>query len=110
MKLTTQRLKKLIREELEKMNEGVDDLIPELEEIKSYAIDELLMDVGTIQYAEILPLLSNPEEDTEADLYVKYMDDGTYTCQYYDYMGGKKTACPTKDDVKTWLASHKKED
>ena len=109
MKLTTQRLKKLIREELEKMNEGFGDLVPELEDIRAHA-ESLGMKVGTIIYGEILPLHSNPEEDTfdgDADLYVRYEDDGSYVCQEYGYMGGKYTPCPTKEDVIEWLQSIK---
>ena len=109
MKLTTQRLKKLIREELEKMNEGFGELAPELEDIKTHA-KSLGMKVGTIQSEYILPLYSDPEEDTfdgDADLYVEYMDDGTYECQNYDFMGGKKTPCPTKEDVNAWLDNNK---
>jgi len=112
MKLTTQRLKKLIREELEKINEGFGELVPELKDIESYA-ESLGMEVGGIQAGYILPLYSDPEEETDeyerdADLYVQYMDDGTYECQKYDFMGGKKTPCPTKDDVMAWLDSNKK--
>jgi hypothetical protein len=109
MKLTTQRLKKLIREELEKMNEGFGELVPELKDIEK-AAEGMGMEVGGIQAGYILPLYSNPEEDTfdgEADLYVQYKDDGSYECQNYGYMGGKKTPCPTKEDVIKWLQNNK---